>query len=508
MDPAETQDSGGNKAADIEEGDTENPIQNEESENEPIIGSPGQGNPAGGAKRLKRSVLPRQRLSNSYAVNASAKSPVSAPASISERTARRHDIPFFATIENDATTNIQILIKNLCLIKDDTIYSSFEPDALATLGKLLRHRKTRRRVYDVEKSSGTGWHVAHHEQGETHLVLAGTQLRKSLCCFAVLNKETLKNFQAGSRNQEGFAVWYKRRASFQTIDGNHPHLDRFPRLTITDLKRFALGTYQLKQARSYFGEHVRQSGIYSVEVNTEIDDDIPLILGLNNYLLRESDNTEANILRKRHRMELRAECNPYDLDDTEFVKRYRLTKQLTYNLCDDLRPLMKTPKKSTDLSVETKVLIALAFYATGSYQRPTGSSEGHFVAQQTVSKVIAQVTACLNTIQMRQKFIKFPRTTEERNRIKTEFYKKFKIPGVLGCIDCTQVAIIHPIIHEERYYCRKQYHSLNVQIVCDADMQILSVDASHGGATHDSFIWAKNVELTPRNSTSTPAESR
>lgn len=78
----------------------------------------------------------------------------------------------------------------------------------------------------------------------------------------------------------------RRRASFQTIDGNHPHLDRFPRLTITDLKRFALGTYQLKQARSYFGEHVRQSGIYSVEVNTEIDEDIPLILGLNNYLLR------------------------------------------------------------------------------------------------------------------------------------------------------------------------------------------------------------------------------
>lgn len=58
MDPAETQDSGGNKATNIEEGDTENSIQNEGSENEPTIehGSPGQENPAGGAKRLKRSV--------------------------------------------------------------------------------------------------------------------------------------------------------------------------------------------------------------------------------------------------------------------------------------------------------------------------------------------------------------------------------------------------------------------------------------------------------------------
>ncbi|XP_072946923.1 uncharacterized protein [Epargyreus clarus] len=78
----------------------------------------------------------------------------------------------------------------------------------------------------------------------------------------------------------------RRRVCFQTIDSNNPHLDRFPRLTISDLKRLALGTYQMKQARSYYGEHVRQSGMYSVEINNELDDDVPLVLGLNNYLLR------------------------------------------------------------------------------------------------------------------------------------------------------------------------------------------------------------------------------
>ncbi|KAI5651563.1 DDE superfamily endonuclease domain-containing protein [Phthorimaea operculella] len=78
----------------------------------------------------------------------------------------------------------------------------------------------------------------------------------------------------------------RRRVNFETIDSNHPHLQRFPQLTINDLKRFALGTYQIKQARSYYGEHVRESGIYSVEINNEIDEDLPLILGVNNYLLR------------------------------------------------------------------------------------------------------------------------------------------------------------------------------------------------------------------------------
>lgn len=45
------------------------------------------------------------------------------------------------------------------------------------------------------------------------------------------------------------------------------------------------------------------------------------------------------------------------------------------------------------------------------------------------------------------------------------FYEKFGIPGVIGCIDGTHVAIVRPNEHEERYVCRKKYHSLNVQVV-------------------------------------------
>ncbi|XP_034839386.1 uncharacterized protein [Maniola hyperantus] len=78
----------------------------------------------------------------------------------------------------------------------------------------------------------------------------------------------------------------RRRSMFQNIDGDHPHLEQFPRLTIEQLKKFALGTYQLKQARSYYGEHIRQDGTYVVEINESIEEDLPLVLGVNNYLLR------------------------------------------------------------------------------------------------------------------------------------------------------------------------------------------------------------------------------
>ncbi|XP_060809922.1 uncharacterized protein LOC132904016 [Amyelois transitella] len=86
--------------------------------------------------------------------------------------------------------------------------------------------------------------------------------------------------------------------------------------------------------------------------------------------------------KKRHRR-LRDQCDPFEIyTDAQFVKEYRLNKTLARDLCEEIRPFLKTPQKATDLSVETKV--------------------------------------------------------------------------------------------------------------CDADMQIISVDASHGGATHDSFIWSSH----------------
>ncbi|XP_050563593.1 uncharacterized protein LOC126912994 [Spodoptera frugiperda] len=78
----------------------------------------------------------------------------------------------------------------------------------------------------------------------------------------------------------------RRRAIFLTIDAEHPHLDTFPRLTLYDLMTVALGSYQLKQARSYYGEHVRRNGKYEIELANDIEDDLPLILGMDKYLVR------------------------------------------------------------------------------------------------------------------------------------------------------------------------------------------------------------------------------
>lgn len=47
----------------------------------------------------------------------------------------------------------------------------------------------------------------------------------------------------------------------------------------------------------------------------------------------------------------------------------------------------------------------------------------------------------------------------------SSFMDKFGFPGVIGAIDGTQVAIVQPVEHEETFFNRKGYHSINVLAV-------------------------------------------
>lgn len=51
------------------------------------------------------------------------------------------------------------------------------------------------------------------------------------------------------------------------------------------------------------------------------------------------------------------------------------------------------------------------------------------------------------------------------------FQMKFRLPGVIGCIDCTHVAIVKPSHEEHLFFNRKGYHSLNVQMVSGVDFK-------------------------------------
>lgn len=59
------------------------------------------------------------------------------------------------------------------------------------------------------------------------------------------------------------------RVNFTSIDVITENVREFPQLTESELIMFACGTYQLKQARSYYGEHIRLNGCYRIEVSND-----------------------------------------------------------------------------------------------------------------------------------------------------------------------------------------------------------------------------------------------
>lgn len=66
----------------------------------------------------------------------------------------------------------------------------------------------------------------------------------------------------------------RRRAQFESITVNNEILLDFPQMDLNDMILIPLGVYQIKQARSYYGEHVRHDGSYVIEVCREVDQDL------------------------------------------------------------------------------------------------------------------------------------------------------------------------------------------------------------------------------------------
>ncbi|CAK1597621.1 unnamed protein product [Parnassius mnemosyne] len=179
-----------------------------------------------------------------------------------------------------------------------------------------------------------------------------------------------------------------------------------------------------------------------------------------------------------------------DMPELLFVEHFRLNKSTFRRLCNDLR-VHTSLRGSKEIPLKIKVLTALNFLATGSYQRIVGVSQN--LTQRTTSRCVRQVVDALNHPTLMSKWIQFPQTVQERSLIKEEFQRKYNLPGVIGCIDCTHIAIVKPSEEEHAFYNRKGYHSLNVQMVCDHNLKIMNINAKFGGATHDSHIWSSSL---------------
>ena len=77
--------------------------------------------------------------------------------------------------------------------------------------------------------------------------------------------------------------------------------------------------------------------------------------------------------------------------------------------------------------------------------------------------------------------------------VKEGFITEFKFPNVLGCVDGYLIPIKAPSSHEDIYICRKGYHALNVQGICDSRKKFTNLVVKYPESAHDMRLFGVNL---------------
>ena len=166
--------------------------------------------------------------------------------------------------------------------------------------------------------------------------------------------------------------------------------------------------------------------------------------------------------------------NPLEnMSDESFQYRYRITKEVAHDLCAVLNDdLNRATRRSQSLPPSLQILIAIRYFATGSFQR--GNADIHGVHRTTVCKVIHKAAEAI--CGKANLFIKFPREQREMQTVKEQFYIMSNFPNILGAIDGTNYITI----------CRRTHLCVQERIPCHKCASNLS--AYHGIHKRGSYV--------------------
>ncbi|XP_048251379.1 putative nuclease HARBI1 [Haliotis rufescens] len=128
-------------------------------------------------------------------------------------------------------------------------------------------------------------------------------------------------------------------------------------------------------------------------------------------------------------------------------------------------------------------LPGLRYFSKGGFLSELGDIHG--IAKSSVCRVLEKTT---DAIVKSYVLIRFP-TPDKHAKLAEDFFHICGFPKVVGCIDCTLIPIQRPALDEAVYVCRKGFHAINVQAVCDAQLRFTNIIVQWPGSTHDSHIF-------------------
>jgi hypothetical protein len=181
------------------------------------------------------------------------------------------------------------------------------------------------------------------------------------------------------------------------------------------------------------------------------------------------------------------------MSDHEFKLNFRFSKDSVQRITDMLTPdFQNEDNKGLPAPPFEQVCITLYTMGGGQFQRISGFCFG--ISQSTARLCILRVTDAL--IKLKDEYMHLP-DVEEMAATAERIYQRFHLPRFCMAVDGMHVRFpdaprgLPDNTHKQAFWCRKQYYSLNVQIMA-GDKYIYDFDCGWPGSTHDARIWNRS----------------
>ncbi|CAH0731066.1 unnamed protein product, partial [Brenthis ino] len=204
--------------------------------------------------------------------------------------------------------------------------------------------------------------------------------------------------------------------------------------------------------------------------------------------IEDIEAAEMLELPRRHNRS-RVRVNPImELSDEGFRQKYRF-KRYAMKIVDLVKEDLTRDGRGCPVSPEIQVCCALRSWARHEIQDDTADLHG--VSQPFISKICKNIAETI--ARKSHTFIKMPATLREQEEPMQKFRRVANFPIVIGAIDCTHIKIKKPSEDGGQLYInRKGFASINVQVVCDADLKIMDIVTRWRRSVHDSRIFRES----------------
>ena len=166
-------------------------------------------------------------------------------------------------------------------------------------------------------------------------------------------------------------------------------------------------------------------------------------------------------------------------EDNIWREHFRVSRQTFRYICDLVghHLLRQDTNMRRAIPVERGVGVALWRLARGNSYQTTGLTFG-----------VGRCTALKLKDEFCSDFIKFPKGEAETRHAIKEFQEISSFPQVVGAIDGSHIPIIAPNEDANDYYNRKQFHSVILQGVTDAQGRFIHFSTWYAGSIHDARV--------------------